>query len=249
MWKGFLEGLRGLIKSNAPEDWNYTERRGLIRLDCMYEIEGRTESGKKFTGQIVDMGLKGMRLRTFEQVKAGDTLFIRYLVPILEVPTDTIRCKVLWSQSRQRDFVLFAGLGYDEPETTMAHSWVKYLLKQLGFSRERLYQKRKYVRAECWVPAQLIYGGNERAEGRLYNLGVGGALIEAAAPLEDGMPVQLLVGPYEELPAFTVPGKLASRRMDGRRYLHGVEFPDLDAVQARAVGRYLFLLLRQQWTE
>ena len=176
MWKGFLDGFRALVKSSAPEDWNYTERRDLVRLECQYEIDGRTQNGKKFKGQIVDMGMKGMRLKTFEQVKSGEILLITYPVPILEVPMDTIQCKVLWTQTRQRDFVLFAGLGYAEDEKTMARSWVKYLLKQLGFSKEKIYQKRKYVRAECFVPVQMIYGDGKPVEGRLYNLGVGGSL-------------------------------------------------------------------------
>jgi c-di-GMP-binding flagellar brake protein YcgR len=249
VWKGLLDGLKALVKSSAPEDWDYSERRTLVRLECQYDIDGRTEGGKKFKGQIVDMGMRGMKLRTFEQVKTGDVLFITYPVPILEVPLDTLRCKVLWTQARQRDFVLFVGLGYAEDEATMAKSWVKYLLKQLGFSKERIFQKRKFARAECFVPAELITETLHPVEGRLYNLGVGGALIEAAAPLDQGATVKLNIGPYEDLPRLTVPGRLVSRRPEARRYLHGVEFSELNPPQADMLGKYLFFLLRHQWTE
>jgi hypothetical protein len=249
VWKGFLDGLKGLVQSKAPEDWAYTERRELIRLECLFEIEGRNAQGRKFQGQIVDMGLKGMKLRTFEPLKRGDLISITYPVPILEVSLDTVRCKVLWTQPRSRDFVLFVGLVYAEDEKTMARSWIKYLLKQLGFSKERIYQKRKYARAECFVPAKMVYGAGKVVEGRLFNLGVGGALVEAAAPLEDGEKIELHVGPYEELPAIYLPGRLVSRRSEARRFLHGVEFSDLNASQARSLGRYLFFLLRHQWTE
>jgi c-di-GMP-binding flagellar brake protein YcgR len=250
VWKGFLDGLKGLIRTSAPEDWDYTERRQLIRLECQYDIEGKTAAGKKFKGQIVDMGLKGMKLRTFEQLKAGDLLAITYPVPILEIPNDTISCKVMWTQTRPRDYVLFAGLGYAEDEKSMARSWVKYLLKQLGFSKELIYQKRRYVRAECFVPAQMMYPGNHLPiDGRLYNLGVGGALVEFAAPLDEGAQVELRVGPYEDLPRFALPGRLVSRRAEARRFLHGIEFGQLSSAQTIVLGKYLFFLLRHQWTE
>lgn len=251
MLKSLLDGLKALVVKPAgrEEEWDYGERRELIRLECMFDIDGKTQSGKKFKGQIVDMGMKGMKLRTFEQVKRGETLLITYPVPILEIPMDTVSCKVAWTQTRSRDYVMFAGLLYAEDEKAMARSWIKYLLKQLGFSREKIFQKRKYVRAECFVPARMRYGGDRPVEGKLYNLGVGGALIDAAAPLQVGMDVELTIGPYEELPEFTVTGKLATRREEARRFLHGVEFQQLDDPQARAMGKYLFLLLRQQWTE
>ena len=248
MWKGFLDGLKALVKSTAPEDWNYTERRSLVRLECQFDIHGKTQNGKKLQGQIVDMGLKGMKLRTFEQLKAGDTVEITYPVPILELPLDTLPCKVLWTRTRQRDFVMFAGLSYAADEKTMAQSWVKYLLKQLGFSKERIYQKRKYARAECFVPAQMLYSGG-KVDGRLYNLGVGGALLEAPSAIEDGAEVELHIGPYEELPRFWLPARLVSRRSESRRFLLGLEFSELNPTQARLLGQYLFFLLRHQWTE
>ncbi len=249
MWKGFLDGLKALVKSKAPEDWDYRERRELVRLECLYDIHGKTAAGKKFQGQIVDMGMKGMKLRTFEQVKAGDILSITYPVPILEIPMDTVVCKVLWTQTRPRDYVLFAGLGYAEDEKAMSRSWVKYLLKQLGFSKEKIFQKRKYVRAECFVPARILYKPGQWVEGKLYNLGVGGALIEAAAPIETGDPLEINIGPFEDLPGFSISGTAVCRREESRRHLHGIEFGDPNASQLRNLGKYLFFLLRHQWTE
>lgn len=249
MFKAFLDGLKGLVKSSAPEDWGYEERRQLVRLECQFDIDGKTDAGKKFKGQIVDMGMKGMKLRTFEQLKSGEVVHITYPVPIIEVPNATMRCKVLWTQTRARDYVLFAGLQYAEDEKTMARSWAKYVLKQLGFSKERIYQKRKYARAECFVPTKMAYEPGKVVEGRLYNLGVGGALVECPEPLPDGMTVELRVGPYEDLPHFLLPGRVASRRAEARRFLHGIEFLELNASQTRVLGKYLFFLLRHQWTE
>lgn len=248
--KSFLAGLKSLVKGKgASPSWAYQERRTTVRLLCQFDVDGKTGSSKKFQGQIVDMGLKGMKLRTFEQLAAGDSVFITYPVPILTVPKDTLRCRVLWTRSRSRDFVVFAGLAYDESEAEMSKSWVKYLLKQLGFSRENIYQKRTYSRAECFVPARMVYGPNPGVDGTLYNLGVGGALIEAAAAVQTGTSVDLLIGPYEDLPQFALKGRLVNRREEARRHLHGVEFSDLSPKQLRHVEKYLFHLLRQQWTE
>lgn len=250
MWKGFLDGLRSLGKGSESDPWDFSERRSLVRLECQYEVIGRREGQRRtFEGQIVDMGLKGMKLRTFEPLKQGEQVHITYPVPILEIPQDTVVCRVLWVKTRPRDFVLFAGLGYAESDQVMAQSWVKYLLRQLGFSRERIFQKRQSVRAECFVPAQLSGQDGHPVEARLYNLGVGGALVEAAAPWEVGQSVQLQLGPYEGLPRCTLGGRLVSRRPEARRFLHGIEFYDLGNAQLRTLGRYLFFLLRHQWTE
>ncbi|MBI3926264.1 MAG: PilZ domain-containing protein [Armatimonadetes bacterium] len=249
MLKGFLNGLKALVRSNPADGWDYGDRRSLVRLQCHFDIEGRSEAGKKFKGQIVDMSLKGMKLRGFEQLKAGDTVFITYPIPILEISMDTVKCRVLWVRNRARDFVTFAGLAYAEDDRAMSQSWVKYLLRQLGFSPDRIYEKRKYVRAECFVPAEVVYGPGKLIKGRLYNLGVGGALIEAPGALEPDGRVEVRIGPFEELPRFSLNGRVVNRRPEARSYLYGIEFGDVPPTRLKSLGDYLFFLLRNQWTE
>src|SRR5690606_36072760 len=139
-----------------------------------YDVEF-THKGKKHQGVIVDMSLKGMKLRGFAPLKKGDEVVVTYSTEILDVTHQSIRCNVLWVRKRERDFIVFAGLGYAEDDATMAGSWVKHLLKMLGFQRDVIREKRKFVRAECFIPVDFIYGHGKKYEGRLYNLGVGGA--------------------------------------------------------------------------
>lgn len=250
MIRELLDGLVSFIGlKGGNRNWKYDERRELVRLRCKYEVIGKTLTGKKFKGYIIDMGLKGMKLHTFEQLRKGETVDITYPVPILEVPKDTVRCTVQWSRTRPRDYVIFAGLLYSEDDRQMSKSWVKYLLRQLGFSKSNIYQKRKYARAECFVPAQILGSSGSKVKGTLFNLGVGGALVEAAAPLDVGEEVELTIGPYESLSQFAISGKLVNRQSEAKRYLHGIEFPHLTSYHLRNLEKYLFHLLRQQWTE
>lgn len=248
MFKGLLDGLKALVLGGQDEDWDYGERRKLIRLQCHYDVEGRVDR-KKIEGKIVDMGLKGMKFRTFAQLKKGDTVEITYPVPILEVQNQTVRCEVLWVRKRDRDFVLFAGLLYSEDDRVMGESWIKYLLKQLGFSKDLIHQKRKSVRADCFVPADVVYAAGKALKGRLYNLGVGGALVEVPGGLEKGTAVELRIGPFEDLPRFAINGVVATGRQEARNHLHGVEFQNVTDGQVVRLGQYLFFLLRNQWCE
>jgi c-di-GMP-binding flagellar brake protein YcgR len=246
MLRKLFEGLRGLRKGDDDPDWQYDERRDLVRLRCHYEVEYKV-GGKKHPGHVVDMSLGGMKLRCFQPPNVGDRVDVTYVVPAVNVQNQSVPCKVQWVRSRERDFVQFVGLSYDASDEVLRSSWVKMLLKQLGFRPEKIFQRRKYVRADCFVPVKVIYQRLNSFEGRLYNLGIQGALVEGSVELNAGEPVELHIGPFDELPYFQAIGTVVQHHRHHKNVMLGVKFDEMSERATDCLGRYLRHLLINHW--
>lgn len=247
MFSKLFEGIRSIVKGGKDLDWNYSDRRELIRLRCHYDVDF-VAKGKKHKGKVVDMSLKGMKIRGFAPVKKGDIVEVTYAQEIMS-DVVTIKCEVKWCRTRERDYVVFAGLTYSEPDQVMSRSWIKPVLQQLGFQKELIYQQRKFVRAECFLPGNIIYGHGKMMDGRLYNLGVGGALVETRFSVEELCAVELQIGPLEDYEPFSITGQVLNIRKQGNLYLHSIEFSDPSDKSLDQLGVYLKHLLTNSWVD
>ncbi|MEW6278364.1 MAG: PilZ domain-containing protein [Candidatus Eremiobacterota bacterium] len=259
MFKGLIEGFRSFIGGRSNLD--YSERRKLIRLRCHYDVqvarvlpEGtKGPASKKFNGTIVEMGLEGMRLKCFEALKRAQLVDVSYLVPIMDAEVTTVRCEVMWTRTRERDYVTFAGLRYVvEDQKKMSRSWVKSLLRELGMNPKNVHQKRRFLRADCFIPAQYVLKtGEVNKDSKLYNLGVSGALVESRKEVPVGVGMDLRIGPYEGLGQFAVQARTVkcTREAQSKIYQVGVEFVDLSSAHLRLLTEYMKLLMKQNWCE
>ncbi|MEM1010262.1 MAG: PilZ domain-containing protein [Myxococcota bacterium] len=246
MLKKLLKGLRALRKGDKDPDWAWDERRELVRMRCHYDVEYKF-GDKRHQGQIVDMSLGGMKLRCFQPPAVGDVVEVSYKIPAVNVQNQTVPCKVQWVRARERDFVQFVGLAYDASDDLLRQSWVKMVLKQMGFRPDKIFQRRKYVRADCFVPVRVVYQRVHAFEGRLYNLGVQGALVEGNVELQTGEMVELQIGPFEELPYFCITGEVAQQTKHHKNVMTGVKFGDMSDRSTDCLGRYLRHLLLNHW--
>ncbi len=245
MMRKLWQGLRSLRRGDSDPDWEFDERRELLRMRCHYEVEGEL-NGKLFPGQVVDMSLGGMKLRSFQNMAVGQVVLVTCR---LEARCEqTISCKVQWVRTRENDAVTFAGLSYDESDIVLGNSWVKLVLKELGFRPDRLFQRRKYVRAECVIPAELDHQG-EKVHGRLYNLGVRGALVECAQEFPSGDEIGLKVGPLERLNALELQGRVVKVTPHDTEFLVAIQFDPMGPRPMDRLGRYLRHLLLEHWVE
>ena len=244
MIKKLGEGLKSLRRGDGAPSWDFEERRELVRLRCHLEVS-YTVGSKRYFGQIVDMSLGGMMLRCLQPPGLGSLTDITYDVPITGVSEDTVRCRVQWAKPRNRDFVHFIGLSYSENEGVLRNSWVKMCLRDLGFRPERIFQKRKFVRVNCFIPVRLVTADGRPVEGRLYNLAANGALLEAEAPVARAQAVTLEIGPHEALSRFEVKARVASCEEINRLQFLGMEFEGMTAKTNEQVAAYLRTLLNE----
>lgn len=256
MLRSLLGGFKSFITSSSSGP-DFTERRKLVRLRCHYDVqisypdEVKKVQQKKFKGVVVEMGLEGMRLRCFDPVKKGQLVDVHYAVPILSAEVSTVRCEVMWSRQREKDFVTFAGVRYVSNKKEMGKSWVKALLQELGFKPELIHQRRRHFRTDCFIPAQYVPKSGELQGSKLYNLGVSGALIETTKELPRDDSLDLRIGPYEELPQFGVQATVVQcRKQPGSKlYQCGLQFKDLNSKHLKLLSDYLKLLMEQSWCE
>lgn len=259
MLRSLLGGFKSLVAPSASSP-DFGERRKLVRLRCHYnviitkvEAEGakKTPGQKKFKGIVVEMGLEGMRLKCFDPIKKGAQIDVHYETPILNADVTCVRCEVVWSRQREKDFVTFAGMRYISDKKEMSRSWVKALLVELGFKPDLIHQRRRHFRADCFIPAHFVTRGGEAIQSKIYNLGATGALIESNKDLPKEEILDLRIGPYESLNVFGLQGiVMQCRRQPGSKlYQVGVQFKDINSKHAKFLSDYLKLLMEQSWCE
>lgn len=235
-------GLKSLRRGDGASNWDFGERRELVRLRCHLDVS-YTVGSKSYSGQVVDMSLGGMLLRCPQPPGMGSLIDVTYDLPLANVTEKTVRCRVQWSKLRKKDHVHFVGLSYSSHEDVLRNSWVKATLLELGFRPERIFSKRKYVRVNCFIPVHLLTGQGQSVEGRLYNLGARGALLEAVTPLAHGQSVSLAIGPHEELAPFEVKARIVACEEVNRLQFLGVEFESTSSRPDQRLATYLRALM------
>lgn len=253
MFQSLIKGFKGLFAGSRPDHGlapDYKERRKLVRLRCSYEVKG-TLKDKKFKATIVDIGLQGLKLRTGQQLTVGDMVLLTPPNPSVGAAAEPVEGKIIWVKAPDRHFLTYAGAVFTADKATMARSWVKLFLKELGFSPKTIYSQRRFVRADCFLTAQFLVGTSpvEHA-GRVYNLGVGGMLLETPQDLKIGEPIDMTLGPLDGLPPLQLRAVPVQSQMDGPMKLYGLEFQHGDDQGSLGVlGQYLQRLLKACWSE
>ena len=129
-FKQLLEGALAFFQVRAPSKTE--ERRRLIRLRCDYTVQCVVEQ-QQFEAHIIDMGLNGMRLRMNHKLKPGSNVFVYHPTRSERIENEYVLCLVRWSRKRRESEELETGLQYADTPGNMRRSWVKFLLKELGF--------------------------------------------------------------------------------------------------------------------
>ena len=244
MIKQLVKGFLSLVQRSTP-DWDFGERRKLTRMRCHYKTQVELDS-KKLEGVVTDMGVGGIRLKVFQALKPGQKILVHS--PFNEVGQDgaPVECKVVWSQQPEKSFVTYAGLVYSTDPKVMARTWIKGVMKQLGFRPESLLSKRNWVRTDVFLEGTLKRSDNSRHEMRIQNLGVGGVLFEYRDQLAMGE-ITIRIGPYDKLPGLDVSGKIVKARPQGKHFLYGMEFGEMKPAQLRMLTVYLKTFLTHTW--
>jgi c-di-GMP-binding flagellar brake protein YcgR len=242
-FKQLLEGALAFFQVRATS--KAEERRRLIRLRCDYKVQCVVDQ-EQFEANILDMGLNGMRLRMNHKLKPGSNVFVYHPTRSDRVENEYVLCMVCWSRKRRDSEELETGLQYADTPGNMRRSWVKFLLKELGFDERAIYTRRKSIRAEASMNGLLTGDDGRELEGTVLNLGAGGALFESEDIFPPSSKIKLRVGPMGSLRVLWLPGIVlhSKRSHEEEPYLTSVRFEDLKAGQVRQLGQYVLHLLK-----
>ncbi|MBI3926151.1 MAG: PilZ domain-containing protein [Armatimonadetes bacterium] len=243
MFEGFLQGLRSLVF--GPSSLG-KERREVVRLRCYYRVTCCDDHARAYGARVTEMSLLGLRLEGSQRFSRRDRIYVN--LPSSPSKDEGIRCTVVWS-TRRPTGAYSTGAMYDDSPENLSRSWVKVVLRELGFEEDNIYQKREYVRFASSLQAQVIDGrGGLAAPVTVLNLGVGGALLRCPGPLAEDHTVELRLAPYHGLPAADFPGTVLRSQpdpeMEGERQ-HNFRFASLGDRSVRLLGRYLIQLLKE----
>jgi len=243
----FRQLLRGALAFfQVRSQGKAEERRRLIRLRCDYKVKCVVDQ-EQFSAQIRDMGLNGMRLRMTEKLKAGTNIFVYHPSNTQRVENEYVLCLVRWSRKRRDAEDFDVGLQYADTPGNMRRSWVKFLLKELGFDERAIYTRRKSIRADSSIAGVLSLDGSE-FRGTILNLGAGGALFESDTTFATNSKVQLRVGPLGNLRTIWLPGVMlhSKESEESGLQLASIRFLDLKPGQVRSLGQFVLQLLRSE---
>ncbi len=252
MFQSLLAGFKGLFapggSTTSAADNGFQERRRRVRLRCNYEVKA-TVGDKKFKATVVDIGIQGLKIRTSQKLKAGDTVVLAPPGPISGSPAQPVEGKVLWTMTPRKTYLTYAGISFSSGKEVMARSWVRLFLVELGFTQKMIQTQRRFIRADCFLEARFHSPQlGKEAIGRVYNLGVGGMLLESPYDLPIQEPVSLEFLSFEKLPPLKMLGYPVQAKREGTMKLVGIEFRDLSAEQLDLLSRYLKKLLKASWS-
>jgi len=235
--EGLVSRVKALLTHHNPV---VAERRKLIRMSCRLMLEVRVEDGPAIQAVASDLSLSGLRLETRVGFKRNQEIMT--ILPGSQKMG--VRCCVVWSKKLGRAETYSTGLLFDETDEVMSKSWVKEMLRQVGFGDGRIRERRSHVRVPSHLRCALANrSGDVLTDGTLLNIGLGGALVGVHVEVNAGTILRLQVDPVAGYPALDLMAEVRSSRKDVRnqRFLHGLRFQNQ---QDPLVVRYLGVLLK-----
>ena len=236
-----LHGFKGLIKADQPE-WDFQDRRRLVRLKCQYNVKAEVEK-TKFNCTVLDIGVLGLKLTCTHALQPGQIVRLTIPSPREGATRLPIDGRVVWAKVAGKNFLTQAGLVYASDANVMKCSWVNYILYEMGFKPDSIYSKRRFVRADCVLTGQVAEAGKPPVEVKICNLGVGGALLGGRSEFAPGTQLTLHIGPQAPLPILCVSGQAVRVQSDRHGKLCGIEFDELSVADTKLLGKYLHALL------
>jgi c-di-GMP-binding flagellar brake protein YcgR len=242
----FMDRLRG-----GSGDSDMPERRSLIRLRSRFKVTCQV-GARKFNANIIDMGLGGMSLESYDKIAKGNELHVSLVLDKTKkkvtYTVDTVKCLVVWVRKSKYLKHYVVGVKYNDTDENMSASWVKYVLaKELGFSNTFFKQRRKQMRVPTDLRADIRnLQGEFLMNGTTLSLSMGGAMVRTDVPIKGGTPIQLTIGPYSTFQPLVIKSHVLGNRQDvpTKTHLHRISFTDTDPKVRALLGKYVRTLVR-----
>lgn len=243
----FIRGVaRSLKRLVLGEGESLEQKRSLTRLQCRIPVRCQGEN-LGFDALAVDIGLQGMRLEVPQKLPNDTVLAVSYHSLGRRRAPEKVVTQVRWCRKCATSNSHEVGLEYVGGDSNHPRSWVDYVLDEVGYDEESVFERRRSLRAPGKLLGYLVTKGGRYA-GRVANLGIGGALLETTRALARGTPVEVEIGPEHGLTRLVMSGKVRHvRRAEAEGWLNGVVFEELRPEQVELLGHYLFWLMREAY--
>lgn len=227
-----LQALKNLV---GMKKWDYSDRRGILRLKC--RIEASLQRETSLIGvEIKDISTDGMQLMCLGKVKKGEVAGIRGVKLHNQAEHNSVNVRVEWVRKQTPGWL--AGVSFVDDAKVMSKSWLIYELRDLGLKAVKTRQKRESVRVKCRFPARL-FAERQSLRARVRDIGMTGARVESEGEiLEKGALVKLRFGPIEKLPKLGIAAVVASVHKKGAP-VYGLKFSGYETGGDKELEQYL----------
>lgn len=238
-----LQAIQGLLPGRAglPAE----ERRRLVRLRCYIPVQILQPGKKPHDAVVVEMGVDGLRFRTRYKVDKGLEVHVEYPHQVSGVKNHRVRCRVIWTRKSTTSQHTTVGVRYDDSPANLRGSWIKAVLRELGFEERMLAQKRSAIRVPGDLPASVAIPGDEFVgQARALNVGVGGVLLQTERRLKQNQNYRISLGPAFNLNSLMLASTcLRCEHQSGDVWVSSLRFTDPSAEQIKLLGKYLMAMI------
>ena len=221
MLKQFVEKAKQLLDPVGPVQ----ERRDVIRLQCGVTVRVVTEDGASHEAVVTNISLKGLRFESSLRPKKGD----RVMIGVANARQGPVSCLVMWIRSNSSGASYGAGVKFEDTQENLGKSWLKETLRQLGFEPGKIRERRNFIRFPSPSQVHATFAnrtGDVLGDGRLMNIGLGGALAAVGIEIPVGTPIRLQLDPTLDTPPLDAMGVVRSSVRDIKRqvFVTGMQF-------------------------
>lgn len=227
------------LQTNTPATSSLPpQNRRVVRLRCNYPVTC-SMLGKRFTAQVVDMGLEGLRLEMPQKVDRGQLIAIRYEGPTTCYDYDTVQARIVWARSQPNGSTMLAGVAYINPSPYLERSFIRHLLRVFDLDKLSIADRRRDVRMPVSLQASLD-ATELHEDAWIRDIGLGGALVECKSDLPLGTDICICLTTADAEPvAFDANVVRKSRTNFNEAWLLGVRFTGPSEDNHSHVGRVL----------
>ncbi len=204
-------------------------RRLFSRQACRLEVVFQGDTGPS-VGEIHDIALGGLKARLPRPLKKGQRV---HVAPDGSTP---LTYEVRWLEPVLGGYEV--GLRYPSSLAKFWQSWAAELLAGTDLSHSEIVERRRQVRLECCLFGEFEIDGEE-FQGAVLDVGIGGALVETAYPLEESDQVELTLNSPLRVGGLVC--RVVRAFKDTSRF--GLAFEDLRPRHRLALARLLDFLL------
>lgn len=196
MYRGFWARINGLFNSPPGPEVTLEEQRKLVRIRCRIPLYIR-HAGSSFNGQIADIGLQGIAIRSNKPLPVDAEVSLRALLAEPE-GAEWIPARIVWSRQQSGGKRFLAGARLHSTKETPDQSWMSRILGELGLDAVTGHNRRRFLRAQGAIPVQLSSSAGE-ARGTTVDLSLEGFLLNASGPLQPDRSYSCWLGPWKQL--------------------------------------------------
>lgn len=228
------------------------EKRRGVRVKSYAQSQVVLDGHPPYRSVVTELSLDGMRLKSMDAPLAeGQLIDVVYTAAEDPERLGPVRIQVAWVKRVGRELV--AGARFADTRENMKRSWVRFLLQEIGFDESRTFQRRQHIRVDASIPSRLFLEsgapGEAPVDGRIVNIGIGGALLETRVSVDSGRHGSLEMSLWRILPTLRLPVTILDQRHDGELILLSLKFGALDAPQVKLLGNYIINMINQSSQE